>query len=79
MATTPRNPARRCILRLCAGVAVVVASAAVAGCRDPLVSGSQIRSPFQRYDRIRNQDAEAFVRDEFGRQRPNIAGRLAPR
>lgn len=49
------------------------------GCRDPLITENQIRSPFHRYDRVRNQDADTFVRDEFGRARPNVAARLAPR
>lgn len=61
-------------------VVVVAAGAALAGgCRDPLITEGQIRSPFHRYDRIRNQDTDTFVRDEFGRARPNVAARLAPK
>lgn len=59
---------------LAAGVALVGP-----GCREPLITENQIRSPFQRYDRIRNQDADTFIRDEFGRARPNVTARLAPR
>ncbi|GIW73651.1 MAG: hypothetical protein KatS3mg103_0173 [Phycisphaerales bacterium] len=55
------------------GVAVVAG-----GCREPLITDNQLRSPFHRYDRVRNQDADTFVRDEFGRARPNVAARLAP-
>ncbi len=58
---------------------LVVSAAMFAGCRDPLITENQIRSPFHRYDRVRNQDADTFVRDEFGRPRPNVAARLAPR
>lgn len=54
-------------------------AALLGGCRDPLITENQIRSPFHRYDRVRNQDADTFVRDEFGRTRPNVAARLAPR
>jgi hypothetical protein len=63
------------------GLSVVVGSAAMllAGCRDPLITEDQMRSPFHRYDRIRNQDEDTFVRDEFGRARPNVAARLAPK
>lgn len=49
------------------------------GCRDPLITDTQQRSPFQQYDRVRNQDADPFVLDEFGRRRPNLTDRLSPR
>jgi hypothetical protein len=74
---------RRRGCRTFAGLAVaglaVGCAAALVGCRDPLITESQIRSPFHRYDRVRNQDADTFVRDEFGRARPNVAARLAPK
>ncbi|MEQ9095519.1 MAG: hypothetical protein RIE32_04585 [Phycisphaerales bacterium] len=54
-------------------------AAMLSGCREPLITENQIRSPFHRYDRVRNQDADTFVRDEFGRPRPNVAARLAPK
>jgi len=57
----------------------VVCLPPLAGCQDPLITEDQIRSPFHRYDRVRNQDADTFVRDEFGRARPNVAARLAPK
>lgn len=65
--------------RLVVSVAVGTAALCSAGCRDPLITENQLRSPFHRYDRIRNQDADTFVRDEFGRARPNVAARLAPK
>lgn len=34
------------------------------------------RTQYDRYDGIRNQRVPAYVEDEFGRQRPNIKGRL---
>lgn len=51
----------------------------VAGCREPLITENQQRSPFQQYDRVRNQDPDPFVLDEFGRRRPNLTDRLSPR
>lgn len=60
-------------------VAAAAGAALAGGCRDPLITEGQIRSPFHRYDRIRNQDTDTFVRDEFGRARPNVAARLAPK
>ncbi|MCW5757602.1 MAG: hypothetical protein KIT54_10235 [Phycisphaeraceae bacterium] len=49
------------------------------GCRDPLITDRQQRSPFQQYDRVRSQDPDPFVLDEFGRRRPNLTDRLSPR
>ncbi|MEO1279088.1 MAG: hypothetical protein AAFV77_09045, partial [Planctomycetota bacterium] len=54
-------------------------TAFVNGCQDPLITEDQLRSPFHRYDRVRNQDSDTFIRDEFGRARPNVVQRLAPR
>ncbi|MFI4916980.1 MAG: hypothetical protein ACIAS6_10805 [Phycisphaerales bacterium JB060] len=65
---------RTAVMLVAGGVASLLG-----GCRDPLITEDQIRSPFHRYDRVRNQDADTFVRDEFGRARPNVAARLAPR
>jgi hypothetical protein len=49
------------------------------GCARPLLSPNEERSPFDRYDGIRNQYSAQFVEDEFGRQRPNLRERLAPK
>lgn len=65
--------------RLALSVVVGTVATCSAGCRDPLITENQVRSPFHRYDRIRNQDSDTFVRDEFGRARPNVAARLAPK
>ena len=55
------------------------AAFALGGCEKPLLSESDERSPFDRYDTVRNQYAEQFVTDEFGQRRPNLRGRLAPK
>jgi len=51
-------------------------AAALAACDKPLLSPSDERSPFDRYDTVRNQYAEQQITDEFGRMRPNLQGRL---
>ena len=57
-------------------VAIVALSA---GCEKPLLDPLEERSPFQRYDAVRNQDSEQKVFDEFGRKKPNIRERLMPK
>lgn len=50
------------------------------GCKTkPLLSPDHERTQFDRYDRVRDQYAAQYVFDEFGRRRPNLAGRLLPR
>lgn len=60
-------------------LAVLVLSGALAGCQKPLLSPTDERTPYDRYDAIRNQAAEQFVFDEYGRRRPNLRERLMPR
>ena len=80
MATTDPRSTRRSHPGVVPVVSLAVAMLGVlAGCRDPLITENQLRSPFHRYDRVRNQDSDTFVRDEFGRARPNVVQRLAPR
>lgn len=49
---------------------------AAAGCSKPLLSPTDERSPFDRYDTVRNQAADQYTEDEFGRRRPNLRERL---
>lgn len=49
------------------------------GCGKPLLSPLDERSQYDRYDRVRNKYAPQYVMDEFGRERPNLRGRLAPK
>lgn len=45
-------------------------------CNAPLLSPDEPRSPFDRYDAVRNQRAEQRVLDDYGRQRPALRERL---
>lgn len=49
------------------------------GCSRPLLSPSDERTPFDRYDALRNQYARQYVQDAYGATKPNLRGRLAPR
>ena len=51
----------------------------LSGCAKPLFSPEDERTPFDRFDSVRNQFAQQEVFDEFGRKRPNLRGRLTPR
>jgi hypothetical protein len=59
--------------------ALALATLALSGCDKPLLSESDERSPFDRYDTVRNQYADQYQTDEFGRRRPNLRGRLLPK
>jgi hypothetical protein len=61
------------------GLALLLAATGFSGCSKPLLSPSDTRSPFDRYDAVRNQYATQYIEDEFGRERPNIRARLTPR
>lgn len=50
---------------------------ATAGCSRPLLSPKDERSQYDRYDRARNQYAQQFKEDEYGRRTPNLRGRLS--
>jgi hypothetical protein len=60
-------------------LAAPLAVLALAGCRKPLLSPQDERSPYDRYDAIRNQSADQYYYDEYGRRRPNIRERLLPK
>ena len=59
-----------------AGVAVVLL---MSGCRQPLFSERDERTQYDRYDKSRDQFANQYVEDEFGRREPNLWGRLKPK
>ncbi|MEX0876938.1 MAG: hypothetical protein WD114_05725 [Phycisphaerales bacterium] len=62
----------------------MAAALLIAGCGGMLMTGCQktalrpddMRSQFDRYDQARNQRAQPFLEDEFGRRTPNLTGRL---
>lgn len=49
------------------------------GCSEPLLAARDERSPFDRYDAVRNQHAPQYVENKFGRRQPNLVGRLSPK
>lgn len=51
----------------------------MAGCSKPLFSPEDERSPFDRFDTVRNQFAPQYIEDEFGAKKPNIRARLTPK
>lgn len=61
------------------GVAGMLGWLGVAGCSKPLLSPSEQRTPFDRYDAIRGGYAPQYVEDKYGRQQPNLRGRLSPK
>ncbi|MCC6320636.1 MAG: hypothetical protein IT438_04270 [Phycisphaerales bacterium] len=63
------------------GVAVLCGTigAAMAGCSKPLLSPTEERSPFDRYDNVRGNYAPQYIEDQYGRREPNLRGRLTPK
>lgn len=66
-----------------AGLTLLVVAPAtcllLVGCAKPLLSPEDQRTPFDRYDAVRNQYSQQYVEDEFGRLKPNLRARLAPK
>jgi hypothetical protein len=58
---------------------LVMLAAALGGCEKPLLSKEDERTPFDRYDVVRNQFSEQYVMDPFGRRKPNLRERLLPK
>ena len=73
MNATPRTTRRLALL------ALVFSGVSLAACQKPLLSPTDERSPYDRYDAVRNQGADQFVYDEYGRRRPNLKERLLPK
>jgi hypothetical protein len=48
-------------------------------CKKPLLSPTDERTPYDRYDAIRNQAADQYIFDEYGYRKPNLRERLLPR
>ncbi|MCW5765653.1 MAG: hypothetical protein KIT68_06730 [Phycisphaeraceae bacterium] len=60
-------------------LALMLQAAVAAGCARPLLSPEEERTPFDRYDGIRNQYAAVQVENEYRRLQPNMTARLAPK
>jgi hypothetical protein len=57
----------------------VVLGCVLGGCEKPLLAQDEERTPFDRYDAVRNQFSEQYIMDPFGRRRPNLRERLLPK
>lgn len=62
-------------LAACGAAALLVLGA----CRGSPLTRNEPHSQYDRYDTIRNQRAEQYVEDKFGRMIPNLRGRLSPK
>lgn len=70
------HPTGRSLIRIAAMLGVTVLLGA---CAPPLLSPDEPRSPFDRYDAVRNQRADQYIFDDYGRRRPDLKRRLTPR
>ncbi|MDF1810289.1 MAG: hypothetical protein P1U42_11400 [Phycisphaerales bacterium] len=60
-------------------VGMMTSVAIVGGCQKTALRPKDDRSQFDRYDQARNQKAQPFLEDEFGRRTPNLSERLLER
>lgn len=63
-------------LGVVAAIGAVIAISAFGGCQKTALRPDDTRSQFDRYDQARNQSAQPFLEDEFGRRTPNLSERL---
>ena len=64
---------RICTVVLAGGL---IALMVLGGCQKTALRADDSRSQFDRYDQARNQSAQPFLEDEFGRRTPNLSERL---
>ena len=64
---------------MAAALVLCAAGLPLASCGKPLLSPKDERSQYDRYDRVRNKYAPQYIQDEYGREVPNLKGRLAPK
>ena len=74
--THRRTNLKSCILlaELAFGIGIVCVVAG--GCSKPLLSPTDERSPFDRYDNVRGRYSPQYIENEYGRREPNLRGRL---
>ena len=48
-------------------------------CGKTLLSPSDQRTPFDRYDLVRGEFQPQYIENKFGRREPNLRGRLEPK
>lgn len=66
-------------LAVWSGAAAVGLLLAGAGCQKTALRPDDVRSPYDRYERVRAERADPYLEDEFGRRTPNLRGRLLQR
>jgi len=65
---------------VCMGIlGVLTILLVVGGCQKTALRANDTRNQFDRYDQARNQRAQPFLEDEFGRRTPNLSERLLER
>lgn len=74
----PSAPSSRHSKRLLGVLALAMLAGTLVGCGKALFPQDEARTQFDRYDRSRDEYAPMYIEDEFGRQRPNLQGRLSP-
>lgn len=52
---------------------------ALQACEKAILQETDERSPYDRYDAVRNQRAAQYAENEFGQKRPNLRARLLPK
>ncbi|MEM8875485.1 MAG: hypothetical protein AAGD32_14655 [Planctomycetota bacterium] len=62
--------------RLICSLAIALLALTVTGCRKSPLPTDAPRSPYERYDALRGQTVPKTVTDSFGREQPNLRGRL---
>lgn len=60
-------------------IALLLIAAVASGCDKPLLAREDERSPFDRYDAVRNQFSQMRETDAFGIPKPNLSERLLPK
>jgi len=75
----PLSTAIRSALAVGAASALLLGAAFLPACAKPLLSPSDERTPFDRYDNVRTERAPQYIENEYGRREPNLRGRLSPK
>jgi len=78
MVSHSRVTARR-LAKPAALAALVLAAGMLPACNRALFRTQDERSQYDRYDASRGQYEPMYLEDEFGRRKPNLRGRLAPK
>ena len=74
-----QRSASRSVMPVACVLLTLLGCTLLAGCQKTALRPDDQRSQYDRYDQARNQRAEPFLEDEFGRRTPNLSGRLLDR